>query len=197
MELIDFYKKLLAEKRELIHKQIQRYEQGLRILADTQSKVQVLQAELNVKMIEVDKKKKETNDLIEKVGKESAIAEAEQKIANEEEEKTNVAAQEAGDLAAKAATELEKALPALLSAQDAVNCIAKPQITEMKSLGSPPGGVLVTARCVLILLGEKITLQDPDDKLWKKSQQVMNNPQQFLDRVKGFNGKSIDPGILT
>lgn len=66
----------------------------------------------------------------------------------------------------------------------------------MKSLGSPPSGVIVTARAVLILLGEKITLNDPEDKLWKKSQGVMNNPQQFLDRVKGFNGKSIDPGIL-
>lgn len=40
----------------------------------------------------------------------------------------------------------------------------------MKSLGSPPGGVLVTARAVLILLGEKITLTDAEDKLWKKSQ---------------------------
>lgn len=39
----------------------------------------------------------------------------------------------------------------------------------MKSLGSPPTGVLTTARAVLILLGEKITLQDPEDKLWKKS----------------------------
>jgi dynein heavy chain len=36
-----------------------------------------LQAELKVKMVEVDKKKAETDVLIEKVGKESAIAEVE------------------------------------------------------------------------------------------------------------------------
>jgi len=39
----------------------------------------------------------------------------------------------------------------------------------MKNLGSPPSGVFVTARVVLILTGEKITLNDPDDKVWKKA----------------------------
>jgi len=35
----------------------------------------------------------------------------------------------------------------------------------MKNLGSPPAGVIVTARVVLILTAEKITLADPDDKV--------------------------------
>lgn len=54
LELIDFYKKLLNEKRENISKQIQRYEMGLNILAETQNKVQGLQVELKSKMIEVN-----------------------------------------------------------------------------------------------------------------------------------------------
>lgn len=57
---------------------------GLNILAETQSKVQGLQEELKVQMVEVDKRRQETDVLIEKVGKESAIAEEEQNIANEE-----------------------------------------------------------------------------------------------------------------
>ena len=40
-------------------------------------------------MVDVQKKKDDTDVLIEKVGAESAIAEEESKIANEEEEKTN------------------------------------------------------------------------------------------------------------
>lgn len=64
-------------------------------------------------MVEVDKKSRETDVLIEKVGKESAIAEDEQKIANEEEEKTNIASKEAEDLSNNAEKELAKALPAL------------------------------------------------------------------------------------
>ena len=63
---------------------------------------------------------------------------------------------------------LSKALPALEMAQKAVDCLKKNHITEMKSLGTPPDGVKLTARVVLILLGERISLSDPDEKVWKK-----------------------------
>ncbi|MFN9909395.1 MAG: hypothetical protein ACK56F_25310 [bacterium] len=47
-------------------------------------------------MVEVSKRKAETNILIQKVGEESQVAEVEQQGAAEEEEKTNIAAKEAG-----------------------------------------------------------------------------------------------------
>lgn len=59
----------------------------------------------------------------------------------------------------------------------------------MKALGTPPDGVKLTARIILILLGERITLNDPEEKVWKKCTSVMNNPSQFLDRVLNFNGE--------
>jgi preprotein translocase subunit SecY len=51
--LIGFYKSILEEKQGTIFRQIARYEQGLQILAETQSKVEGLQEELKVKMVEV------------------------------------------------------------------------------------------------------------------------------------------------
>lgn len=169
---------------------------GLNILAETQGKVQGLQDELKIKMVDVNKKRAETDVLIEKVGQESAIAEQEQNIANQEEEKTNEASKEAEQLKEKADVALTKALPALREAEAAVDCLKKPHVTEMKNLGSPPQGVYNTARVVLILMGEKISVNDPDEKLWKKAQQVMNNPQAFIDKVKTFDGENIDQGIL-
>ena len=74
LELIDFYKKLLSEKRESIDKQIVRLENGLLTLAETKSKVVGLQEQLKVVMVSVEEKRAKTEDLIEKVGKESAIA---------------------------------------------------------------------------------------------------------------------------
>lgn len=47
----------------------------------------------------------------------------------------------------------------------------------MKSLGTPPEGVKLVARIILILLGERITLNDADEKVWKKATSVMNNPK--------------------
>lgn len=49
-------------------------------------------------MVDVEKKKAETNVLIQKVSEESSAAEIEQEGAAEEEEKTNIAAKEATDL---------------------------------------------------------------------------------------------------
>ena len=95
LELIEFYKKVLFDKRKSINKQIDRYQQGLNILASTRDKVEGLQLELKGVMVEVEKQKIETNALIEKVGYESSIAEDEQAIANVEEEKTNIATQAA------------------------------------------------------------------------------------------------------
>jgi dynein heavy chain len=66
----------------------------------------------------------------------------------------------------------------------------------MKNLGSPPTGVIVTARVVLPLLGEKINPNDADDKVWKKFQLTMNQPEKFLERVTKFNGKEIEASIL-
>jgi len=58
----------------------------------------------------------------------------------------------------------------------------------MKAFTTPPGGVVVTCRVVLTLLKEKVASSDPDDKVWKKAQGLMNQPEKFLDRVKTFNG---------
>ena len=64
---------------------------------------------------------------------------------------------------------LAEAIPALRMAESAIDCMNKKHITEMKSLPTPPAGVYLTSRVVLILMGEKVTLNDPDEKVWKKS----------------------------
>lgn len=66
----------------------------------------------------------------------------------------------------------------------------------MKAFANPPPGVVVTCRVVMALLKEKIAANDPDDKVWKKSQNLMQNPEKFLERVMKFDGTDIDQGIL-
>ena len=45
----------------------------------------------------------------------------------------------------------------------------KGHIVEMKSLGTPPSLVVVTAKAIMILMGEKVGANDPEDKVWKKA----------------------------
>ena len=66
----------------------------------------------------------------------------------------------------------------------------------MKAFTNPPAGVVVTCRVVLSLLKEKISEKDPDDKVWKKAQGLMNQPEKFLEKVLTFDGTEIDQSIL-
>lgn len=66
---------------------------------------------------------------------------------------------------AKAEDSLAKAIPALKAAENAVNCLKKSHVTEMKNLSTPPNMVVVTATAVMALMGEKINVADP----WKKA----------------------------
>jgi dynein heavy chain len=97
------------------------------------------------------------------------VAEVEKEAADIEEEKTNIAAKEAGELKESAENALSSAIPALEKAKNAIDCMKKGHITEMKSLGTPPTMVIITAKCILILLGEKININDAEDKIWKKA----------------------------
>ena len=196
LELISFYKKVLSEKRDNINHLISNYERGLKILAETKNKVEYLEQDLKVKMVEVQKRRQETDLLIKKVGDESAIAEGEQAKANEEEEKTNVATEAANKLKMETEKALEEALPALKKAEAAVACLDKKIITEMKSLASPPQMVIIVAKATMVLLGEKVNLNDADDKIWKKAQIFMQNPIKFIEMIKQFKAESIEETVL-
>ena len=53
----------------------------------------------------------------------------------------------------------------------------------MKSLGSPPQMVVVTGKLVMIMMGEKVNLNDDDKKVWGKIQTFMNNPLKFMTEI--------------
>ncbi len=64
---------------------------------------------------------------------------------------------------------MSNAIPALEKSKNAIDCIKKGHITEMKSMTSPPPMVIVTAKVIMILLGEKVSHNDAEEKLWKKA----------------------------
>lgn len=81
LELINFYKLLLDKKRDKISDQIHRLEIGLDTMKSTTEQVEGLQKLLEIKMVDVEREKEKTNELIEIVGRESLEAEKEQNAA--------------------------------------------------------------------------------------------------------------------
>ena len=83
---------------------------------------------LEIKMVDVEKEKEKTNELIEIVGRESLEAEREQDAAKVQEDETTALANQAEAEKAKANKELEEAIPAMKAAEEAVACLDKKSI---------------------------------------------------------------------
>ena len=92
-------------------------------MENTNERVALLKKELDVKMEGVAVEEQKTNELIEIVGREQNIAEGEEKIAKEQEDATNIVANEAQAKKASADKELAAAIPAMEAAAEAVNCL--------------------------------------------------------------------------
>ena len=65
------------------------------------------------------------------------------------------ATNEANSIKADADKELASALPAMQAAKEAVDCLDKKALTELKALQNPPTDVLLVTKAVLIMKGEK------------------------------------------
>ncbi|PFH34573.1 dynein heavy chain family protein [Besnoitia besnoiti] len=185
LALIEFYKKFLSSKRVGIEKSIERLQRGLTTLQETRVKVEGLREDLQEKMVKVDEQKAAVDLLIDQVTKAAAVAEEESKVANEENEKANEAAEEASAIQKKADEELSEAMPAMERAREAVKCLTKPAIQELKALGKPPAECMEVTKAVLIMRGE---LKNTD---WKASQKMMNDPGKFLDQVRAFDAENM------
>jgi dynein heavy chain len=191
LELVQFYIKMLMDKQSKVTVNCERLERGLDIMEQVQSKVQGLKDDLKITMVQVEEKKAATAILIDQVTKASAIAAEEKASANQEEEKTNALAAGAAKLKAEADEELSEAMPAMAKAEEAVNCLEKSAIGELKNFGKPPVECIdVCAACAFLLKNEKKKID------WKASQKMMNNPGAFLDEVKAFEGKVIPENTL-
>lgn len=187
LELINFYKSLLGKKIGGITNQIERLEFGLGIMQQTTEKVDGLSKLLEIKMKDVEIEKEKTDKLIEVVTKESGLAEKEAEAASVQADETELIATAAKKKKADADAELAEAIPAMEAATRAVDCLTKDAVQELKNLGSPPAACVDVAKAGLILLkGEK------KNYAWGNAQKMMNNPNQFVDMVKGFDGNNID-----
>jgi len=191
LELVSFYIKMLSDKQSAVIFNCERLERGLGIMEVVQEKVQALQDDLNEKMIQVEEKKAAAGILIEQVTKAQANAADEQAIAAEEEAKTTVLAEKAAKLQEEADGELKEAMPAMDAAKEAVNCLNKNSIGELKSFGKPPPECIdVCAACGFLLKNEKKRLD------WKGSVRMMNNPMAFIEEVQNFQAEVIPEQTL-
>lgn len=188
LELISFFKYLLSEKRSDVHRLIDRLDVGLSTLRKTSEDVTELQKDLKVTMEMVEEKKKATDNLINQMRMQQADAQVQDDAAKIEAEKANEESSKAMVIEKEAQQELSEAEPAMKAAAEAVHCLSKSMLTELKSLSSPPPGVDEVTNACLILIEKEYSVKK---QTWSRARAMMQNVDAFKNKLSEFKGESI------
>ena len=148
LELINTFKTLLAEKRTEVMALKNRYGNGYDCLIGTESKVNTMQKELEDLQPILIETGEETAKKLIIVTRETEEADKIKDSVSIEEADAQKIASEANEIKTDCETQLAEAIPALKAAEDAVNCITKGDIAQLKGMATPPKDVvLVTPSC--------------------------------------------------
>ncbi len=167
LEQISLYRNLLQTKRREHEDGILRLENGL---VKLESYVKVcenkilnfnfsvakqtdeLKEKLKVEEIEVTKKNQEADRLIKVVETETKKVTEQRESAAIEEKEVAEKKERVAERQAESDRDLQKALPALKAAEEALNTLNRNNLTELKSFAQPPAAILKVTATIQILL---------------------------------------------
>eukprot|EP00911_Craspedida_sp_UC1_P002095 UC1_evm8s1611 len=188
LEQIALYQSLVGAKFQQLQQGMDRMENGVAKLKSTGAVVDDLKDKLAAQEIELAQKNKEADELIEVVGVETEKVNKEKAVADVEQKKVDVLVKEVGVKAKSCEEDLAKAEPALIAAQQALDTLNKNNLTELKSFGAPPDAVVMVTGGVMCLLAKG---KPPKDKSWKAAKGMMGNVGEFLDNLVNYDKENI------
>jgi len=173
-----------------------RYGNGYDCLIGTESKVNIMQKELeDLQPILVQTGEETEAKLIIVAAETEAADKIKDSVAVEEADAQKIA-DEANFIKTDCETQLAEAIPALKAAEDAVNCITKGDIAQLKGMANPPKDVkLVTGVvCMFMDIKPEMTMnketQKKEKDYWKPSVTMMMQPG-FLQSLISYDKEAI------
>jgi len=182
LELIAFYRFLLAAKREVVGKNIKRLDDGLAKLKQTGQDVAELKIDVQKAMQRAEEEVKQTDILVAQMQKQTAEANVEKDKADKVAAEAKVAADAAAVIKEQAAGELAEAAPAMERASAAVRGLDKNSLGELKGFKAPPKGVeRVTGACAMMLEGEF-----KKHEQWDYAKKMMADVGGFMAKLENY-----------
>ena len=181
LDFVAQYVRLFNEKREDLEEQQRHLNVGLEKLKDTVDKVRDLRASLAQKKAQLEKKDAEANEKLQRMIADQR--EAEQRKATSLKIRADLDKQEEEVAKRREVvnTDLEKAEPAVIEAQESVSNIKRQHLTEVRSMGNPPAGVKLALEAVCTLLGHKIDS-------WKTIQAIVRR-DDFIASIVNYDNE--------
>ncbi|XP_013769554.1 dynein heavy chain 6, axonemal [Pundamilia nyererei] len=187
LELINLYLSMLGNKRQQLVLARDRVKNGVTKLLETNELVDKMKVDLSALEPVLKQKSTDVDALMEKLAVDQEKADEVRKVVKEDEALARVKAEETQAIADDAQRDLDQALPALESANQALRSLDKADISEIKVFTKPPALVMTVMESVCILLDCK-----PD---WLSAKQLLGDPN-FLRRLTEYDKDNIKPRIL-
>lgn len=178
---------MLRNKREFVSGAANKLRNGLFKIEDTRIKVEGMSEELKISQEQVIEFQAECDLFIVKIKKETEEADVAKQNVKEQSQKIGIEEAEITIMAASANKDLQKAMPALNAAMQALDALNKKDLTEVKSYAKPPVKVEKVMEAVMILLGKAAT--------WTEAKRQLGE-QNFLDQLKEFDKNHISDKTL-
>eukprot|EP00931_Biecheleriopsis_adriatica_P088379 TRINITY_DN62713_c0_g1_i1.p1 TRINITY_DN62713_c0_g1~~TRINITY_DN62713_c0_g1_i1.p1 ORF type:complete len:1031 (+),score=254.49 TRINITY_DN62713_c0_g1_i1:369-3095(+) len=187
LELVQGYMSMLKEKQKELGSQADKLRNGLSKLDDARTQVAEMSIDLEEKQKICDVKAKECEELLTVITAERSKADAQQAQVEADSIRIEKEAKETKILADDATRDLEKAMPALEAAMDALEKLDKKSIAEVKAYAKPPDMVMKTM-CAVMTVMEKTPS-------WAQAKTELNDTN-FLVRIKTFDKDNIKDSTL-
>lgn len=181
LDFVSQYSKLFTEKREDLEEQQRHLNVGLEKLKDTVEKVRDLRRSLAGKKSQLEEKDAEANEKLQKMITDQKEAEQRKAASLEIQAALEKQEKEVASRRAVVENDLAKAEPAVIEAQKSVSNIKKQQLTEVRSMSSPPAGVKLALEAVCTLLGHRV-----DN--WKAIQAIVRR-DDFIASIVNYDNK--------
>jgi dynein heavy chain len=167
-----------------------------------------LKEKLKVEEIEVTKKNQEADRLIKVVESETKKVTEQREAAAIEEKEVAEKKERVAERQAECDRDLQKALPALKAAEEALNTLNRNNLTELKSFATPPAAILKVTASLQILLAPQSKIEFfqkfvkhkyfrldrvPRDRTWRAAKSMIGDVGVFLNTLLTYDKNHI-PG---
>ena len=172
---INLFASLLSEQTNKLANQLGKFRSGVEKIAEANKQVHLLRQTLVEMQPKLERQSLETAAFAQDVEREQKAASQVAAVVSVEERDCAMIAADAKSIKDDCQSDLDRAMPAYLAAQEALNALNTKDIVEAKSYVTPPKKVEMVMDAVLTVLEE--------ERGWESARRVMSRPD-FIQSLK-------------
>ena len=203
LALMHAFTSMCAQKANEIGQRKSRYDNGQHQLELSEEHAAGMQTELRALQPTLDQSFEETTKMKAQILHEKATAAEKEEVIAADEEDAVHAALRAQQIKDECDKELALATPALDAALKALDTVKKSDLSELKSMKSPPPGVVLTMSALCMMFGIKPKrVPNPEDETqkvddyWLAGKKKLLSKSGLVKKLRNFDKDNINDAVI-